>query len=169
MAEGGAARSCRCRSRVPCGVPCTEDTVCEHNWCNPDTGLSDCWDSINCGCETPCSWPRFCNDGCSARGYCSDSLQGDAVLGECISMHEGLSAGMPCTQSCANLCDPQTNQCASCLALGKECAGDDDCCSGICDDGHCFGCLEDGRPCEESVECCSGACGSDGLCVACAM
>ncbi len=68
------------------------------------------------------------------------------------------------SECCTEVCDPETNTCASaideCKPAGDACDGATDCCDFHCVNGQCsdMPCISDNQACSADVECCGGKC-----------
>jgi hypothetical protein len=166
--------------QYPVGICCTP-TTCAAAGATCGTIPDGCGGTLSCG---PCTAPQTCGGGgianvcgctpttCAAQGATcgtiSNTCGGTLPCGSCDA-----GACLICTDdhTCASICTGGRVCCgggACGLADGTPgCAGDADCCSGICVAGICQAAPgSDGSPCDSAADCAGGIPCVDGVCCA---
>lgn len=137
--DGGTDGICECD-------PCDDDNPCTMDGCDAETDLcafdSAAFDGVNCNADGDgCTAGDACMDGQCVAGVLVDcsQLNGDCVLGTCVTVDESAYTCDPQPAPAGTACD-DGNFCT----LGEACTDD-----GLCTGGQANTCWLEAEPCQE--------------------
>lgn len=133
---------------APAGTGCRSDAECCEGTCSgADGGV--CCPELGSGCGGGCG----SGESCVCGGCCP------GIGSACVPDAGACCAGLDCEGLAVD--GGRADRC--CAREGLACAGDADCCSGLCEGGQCV-CAGSDAGCAASADCCSGNCGAAGRC-----